>query len=162
MDHQIEYARAFKKDILVDLTCTGGIIGLKGAGLAHMKIEEDVTQGTVHVGELLISPQVPDKSPGKRSEIEPIVTIDENYVGNFKIKKDMSINVPKSSFSSSSDWLPCCMGGFFDMQKFEQTVYSAKAGIFDCTCRSTALSTYKPAWNGTVAQFPTVQYQKKP
>jgi hypothetical protein len=155
MDHQIEYARAFKKDIAVQLNCTGGSVGIKGEGLGKMKIEEDVTQGTVHIGELLTQPQVPGKSPGKLTAIEPIVEIDENYVGNFKIKKQMSINVPKSSYSNSADWLPCCMGGFFDMYTWDQNVNSAKKGIFDCTCEKTALSKYQPAWDGTKAQFPT-------
>jgi hypothetical protein len=166
MDHQIEYARAFKKDVAVQLNCTGGAIGIKGEGLGKMKIEEDVTQGTVHIGELLTNPQIPGSvaalsagipkvtSNGQMSRIEPQIEIDENYVGNFKIQKLMEINVPKSSYSNTADWLPCCMGGFFDMYTWDQNVNSAKKGIFDCTCEKTALSTYKPTWDGTAAQFP--------
>ncbi len=158
--HQIEYARAFRKDIGVQLNCTDGWIGGKGVGLNSMRIEEDVTQGTVHIGELVLDPKLAYDTKtygGKRSKVEPIITIDENYIGTFKIKKNIQTNVVKGAYKDEADWLPCCMGGFFDMQAFEQKVNKAKTGIFDCTCRATALSTYKPAWNGTVAQFPTAQ-----
>jgi hypothetical protein len=163
--HQIEYARAFKKDIGVQLNCTDGTNGAKGVGLNSMKIEEDVTQGTIHIGQLVFDPKLAYDTKtygGKRSNIEPIITIDENYVGSFKVKKDINTNVVKGSYKDEADWLPCCIGGFFDMQAFEQKVNKVKTGIFDCTCRETAIKTYKPAWNGTVAQFPTAQYQKKP
>jgi hypothetical protein len=159
MEHQIEYARAFKKDVGVVLNCAGGDVGIKGIGLGQMRIEEDVTQGTVHIGELLTKPLYPTTKI-KASDQEPLIVVDENYVGNFKITKNMTINVPKAKLSWNDDWLPCCSGGFFDLQ--DQKVRTTQTGIFDCTCRETALKNYKPAWNGTVAQFPTVQYQKKP
>jgi hypothetical protein len=167
MQHQIEYARAFKKDIGVTLNCTGPLVATSsaagdGVGLNNMKIEEEVTHGTVHISETLTQPIKPtDTKYGKASSREALIVIDENYIGSFKIKKNMKINVPKSYLSDSSDWLPCCMGGFFDMSAWDQKVKKAQAGVFDCTCRETALKTYKPEWNATKAQFPTDVYKSK-
>ncbi len=161
MEHQIEYARAFQKDVGVVLNCTGPTNKADGAGLAQMRIEEDVTQGTVHVGEMLT--QKDDKRKGIKGGVkDPLILMDENYVGSFKIKKSMTINAYKKQVKEISDWLPCCFGGYFDMDAKDIQTRIGEQGIFDCTCRSTALKTYKPAWNGSIAQFPNEVYQKKP
>ncbi len=170
MEHQIEYARAFKKDIGVTLNCTGPVVATSdsgnGVGLNNMRIDEEVTHGTVHISEKLIKRSYPQSKTttlqeGKASNNEALIIIDENYVGSFKIKKNMKIDAPKSYLSDSSDWLPCCMGGFFDMSTWDQKIHKSQAGIFDCTCRETALKTYKPEWNATKAQFPTDVYKSK-
>ena len=151
MQHQIEYARAFQKDVGVVLNCTGPTTKSDGAGLNQMRLEESVTAGTVHVGETLS--QNLDKNKGiKGSTHNPLILIDENYVGTFKIKKSMTINAVKKQVKEIVDWLPCCTGGYFDMDPVDRR-YSAD-GIFDCTCRATSLKSYKPAWNGSTAQFP--------
>lgn len=162
MLHQIEYARGFRKDVGVTLNCTGPIVKAKGAGIAQMKIEEDVLQGTVHVGEILTRKDKMDKNgkvPGGVKE--PLILIDENYVGSFKIKKSMKINAAKSELKEVADWLPCCYGGYFDMDSYDRKFVN-EDGVFDCSCRATALKTYKPAWNGSTAQFPNEVYQYKP
>lgn len=118
MEHQIEYARAFEKDVGVVLNCTGSTNKADGAGLAQMRIEESVTQGTVHVGELLT--QNSDKKKGIKGGInDPLILVDENYVGNFKIKKSMTVNAIKPQVKEIADWLPCCFGGYFDMDAKE-------------------------------------------
>jgi hypothetical protein len=158
MLHQIEYARSFRKDIGVTLNCTGPIAKTKGAGIASMKIEEEVLQGTVHIGEILAQL---DKKGMKTGVKQPMILIDENYVGSFKIKKSMKINAYKNEVKEVSDWLPCCFGGYFDMSDYERKLLS-EDGVFDCNCRATALKTYKPAWDGSTAQFPNEIYQSKP
>jgi hypothetical protein len=159
IQHQIEYARAFEKDVDVDLNCTGATTKEEGTGLNKMRVEESVTEGTVHVGEMLT--QNMDKKKGIRgSADDPLILIDENYVGSFKIKKSMAINAVKKKPSEVSDWLPCCFGGYFDMEAVDRR-YSAD-GVFDCTCRASSLKSYKPAWNGSTAQFPNDIYAKKP
>ncbi len=162
MLHQIEYARGFRKDIGVTLNCTGPIVKAKGAGIVSMKIEEDVLQGTVHVGEILTRKDKMDKKgkvPGGVKE--PLILIDENYVGSFKIKKSMKINAAKAELKEVSDWLPCCFGGYFDMSDYDRKFLN-EDGVFDCSCRAAGLKTYKPAWNGSIAQFPNEVYQYKP
>lgn len=162
MLHQIEYARGFRKDIGVTLNCTGPIVKAKGAGITEMKIEEDVTAGTVHVGAMLSQLDKMQKGLKTNGGVKnPLILIDENYVGSFKIKKSMKINAVKSEIKEISDWLPCCFGGYFDMSDYERKLLSEE-GIFDCTCRETSLKSYKPAWDGSTAQFPNEIYTSKP
>jgi hypothetical protein len=187
MDHQLEYARGYKGDIAVTLDCTGPTensttkILEAGKGTTTMKIDEEVTQGTVHVGELQGQPPWKDTvginaastdtllmkySPYK----DPLVEIDANYIGNFKIQKEMSTVISKAPKKSYLDWLPCCPGDFFDIDDWrspqDPIPYGAGRaslrGIFDCTCRESGINTYKPAWNTTKEQFPNAQYMYKP
>ena len=56
MHRQVEYARALKGDIAVDMNCTAPTATVSGKGSISMKIDDDVTQGTLHIGELLSMP----------------------------------------------------------------------------------------------------------
>jgi len=166
MVHQLEYARGYIGDISVELNCTAGYEsdyrkGVYGKGLTKMKILDDVTQGTVHVGELQTDTLYSKKDAfEKQGWKEPLIEIDVNYIGNFHIEKEMELNIEKDYPMSSSDWLPCCSGGYFDIQDYKYLL-PGEVGIFDCTCRETSLSKYQPEWNGTAAQFPTAEYKDK-
>ncbi len=172
MLHQLEYARGFVGDMAVELNCTGPTETKDGYGLASMKLEDKVIQGTVHIAELLTNPQqlkydsktkkyVPTKSSKVLGVKGALIEMDENYIGNFDIQRNMKLEVTKSRAVTMEDWLPCCMGGFFDVPDYSKA-NKGQIGIFDCTCRNTSISTFKPAWNGTIAQFPTGKYQYVP
>ncbi|NPV61024.1 MAG: hypothetical protein HPY61_00045 [Methanotrichaceae archaeon] len=164
LHHQLEYARGYVGDISVYLNCTGPDYKVKGKGLASMKIEDFVTQGTVHVGMLFtdtLKATQKAKSINTQGWRAPIIDIDSDYVGDFHIKKNLKIEIEKSWGSDCKDWLPCCFGGWGDMDEVD-TLPIAEDGVFDCTCREAALKTYKPAWNGTTAQFPNDIYATKP
>jgi hypothetical protein len=144
MHHQIEYASAFQKDIGVNLECKEGYKSTepKGYGLAEMNIEETVTEGTVHIGELMT-----DAEHGVKT---PLVEIDENYVGTFSIQKNMRVWGEKSKPSAATDWLSCCIGGYDEMHDDDKLW--GEEEIFDCTCREVA---WGDSWNDTSeAQFP--------
>jgi hypothetical protein len=121
-------------------------------------------QGTMHVGELLV-PTL--KNYGNYRDIKvqgvkvPIIYTDVTYVGDFEVQKNLKIEMPKYGPMCATDWLPCCNGGFFDVLNWD-TEHANQRGIFDCTCRNTSLSTYQPAWNATMVQFPTKDYRHKP
>ena len=159
MHRQVEYARALKGDIAVDINCTGPTATADGKGILSMKIDDDVTQGTLHIGELLLSPKV---KSGLKSK-DPIIEVDSDYIGDFKVQKTMELEVVKYKQASQTDWLPCCMGGFFDLPSYNfDAQYASWKGIFDCTCREQSISSMKPKWNTTKAQFPTEEYRSKP
>jgi len=161
MMHQIEYARGFRKDIGVVLNCTGQTNKGDGAGIAQMRLDEEVLQGTVQIKEMLT--QLDKKGKASKGGVKnPLILIDENYVGSFKIKKSMNINAAKPKISEAKDWLPCCFGGYNDIDEMERFSKVGEAGIFDCTCRETSLKSYKPAWDGSSAQFPNDLYIGKP
>lgn len=138
MHHQIEYASAFQKDIGVNLECKDGysIDGDKGYGLAEMNIEETVTEGTVHIGELMTNAEHGAKTP--------LVEIDENYVGTFAIQKNMRVWGEKDKPYGVTDWLSCCIGGYGEMDDVD--TYVVDEEIFDCTCREVA---WGDSWNDT-------------
>jgi hypothetical protein len=134
--HQIEYASAFIKDIGVDLECkepwppknSYSSSPINGYGLARMKIDEQVTEGAIHVGQLLTDPKYGWK--------KPLVEIDENYVGSFRMVKDMEVKVSKSASKTRGDWLTCCFGGYGGMEADDKLW--GEDEIFDCTCRDVA------------------------
>jgi len=135
MLHQIEYASAFVKDIGVRLenkekrpTTGYSITPIKGLSSASMKIEEEVTEGSVHVGQLLTK-----SGEGYKN---PLIEIDENYVGTFKITKNMEVCTSCSGKSARKDWLSCCIGGYGEI--YEDDKVWGEEEIFDCTCRDVA------------------------
>jgi hypothetical protein len=170
MDRQIEYARAVKGDISVDMNCTAPTATVSGKGSISMKTDDDVTEGTLHIGELVFDPKLLSyKFTGKQTNYghnkweDPIIEIDKNYIGDFKVQKTMKLDVSKSAPTWAEDWLPCCSGGFFDVPSYNfDKEHASQKGIFDCTCRNTSISTMRPAWNASLAQFPTDKYRYKP
>lgn len=169
MHRQVEYARALKGDIAVDMNCTGATVTTDGKGILSMRIDDDVTQGTLHIGELLAQPmskggyKVEPKIKNQLGWKDPLIEVDNDYIGNFQVQKTMKLEISKSKSSWAEDWLPCCGGGFFDMLSYNfDKQYAGQKGVFDCTCRNTSISTMQPKWNTTMAQFPTEKYQYKP
>lgn len=166
MHRQIEYARAVKGDISLDINCTPSTATVTGKGSISMKIDDDITQGTLHTGEFLAMPM--DKSNKakytlKQGVQQPIIDIENDYIGDFKVQKTMKIDISKKTVSWMEDWLPCCSGGFFDIPSYNfDKEFGSLKGIFDCTCRNTSISSMKPKWNTSQAQFPTAEYKNKP
>lgn len=153
MHHQLEYATAYKGDTAVDLNCTGPTYDTDGVGRVSMRLEDFVTQGTVHIGQLLSDTVYGSNNIKTQGWRKPIIDMDNDYVGDFHIMKNMMIAAEKSKPYEYEDWLPCCFGGYFDMDEEIRKPIS-EDGIFDCTCQNRYASTYKPEWNISKAQFP--------
>lgn len=170
MHRQIEYAHAVKGDIAIDINCTAPTATADGKGTLSMDIDDDVTQGSLHIGELfndskVFSYEAPQgKAYGHKAALkDPIILIDNDYIGNFQVQQTMKLEVAKYKPTWREDWLPCCHGGFFDILSYNfDKERGAQKGVFDCTCRNTSISTMKPAWNTTMAQFPTDKYVNVP
>ena len=128
--HQLEYARAYKGDIAIELNCTGPTYDSDGVGRVSMRLEDFVTQGTVHIGHLLTDTIKGANNSKVQGWKKPIIDIDKDYVGDFHIKKNMVIEVEKSKPYEYEDWLPCCFGGYFDMDEEIRKPLS-EDGIFE-------------------------------
>ncbi len=151
MHHQIEYAQGFIKDIAVNLDCKAATRDAKGIGLVEMRIDEEVTEGVVHVGELMTNEEYGWK--------KPLIEIDENYVGSFKIKKNMKVIAEKSKKSDKKDWLSCCFGGYGGID--DENKKWGEEEIFDCTCRQVAWE--ESGWgNLTQEQFQNTTLETQP
>ena len=165
MHRQIEYAHAVKGDIAVDINCTAPTATADGKGTLSMNIDDDITQGSLHIGELLNNATVFKVKPyGHKAALkDPIILVDNDYIGNFQVQQTMKLEMSKYKPTWREDWLPCCHGGFFDLPAWNfDKRYDGQKGIFDCTCRNTSISTMKPQWNTSLAQFPTDKYVNVP
>mgnify|MGYP007124305881 FL=1 len=171
MIHEIEYAHAIDKEL--DLVVKDKINytydpELLAVGYTQMRVNEDVTDGKVHIGVLQANDNIigkfspcrancsPDYDKLLRSTDDlswkgkiwrdPAIEIDEDYWGTYHIEKNMTLEVPYKVTCKSDDWLPCCFSGFEDMTPYDKKYIKSATGVFDCTC-------FKAP---TVAQFPRV------
>ena len=111
-------------------------------GDARTKLSfEAAFSGSGHVGAL-------DMNRGDmgRGEDDPNILIDEDYRGTYYITKNMSHETKYNLKQTFDEWLPCCSGGFSDMNYLDKKPFKSATGIFDCTCFKVP----------DVAQFPRV------
>jgi len=59
---------------------------------------------------------------------------DERFVGVYDIAKNIRMKSRFNTILKEDEWLPCCSGGFFSMNPFDQKALKSAKGIFDCTC----------------------------
>lgn len=147
MHHEVEYAHALDKELEVTvkekLNYTYDPVW-EGVGYTNMKLVEDVTDGKAHIGVLqgsftnaAVFPQgdlTSDWAPHTAWK-KPSIEIDEDYWGTYHIEKNMTLEVPYKRTLAAEDWLPCCFGGWNDMNYRDQKGFGKSTkGVFDCTC----------------------------
>jgi len=122
MHHQIEYAKAIDKDLEILVKDKNYSISdpfYEGVGYTSMKITEDVTDGKIHIGVLQGEPNTMSDTgyliPTTTAWKNPMVEVDEDYIGTYHIEKNMTIEVPFKLTIVEEDWLSCCIGGFDDL-----------------------------------------------
>lgn len=92
----------------------------------HMKIDEDVTNGSVHIGVLqgsynsgLRNDAVDKTNSGKDSSLEawknPALEIDEDYIGTYHIHKNMTISTSHIQNQRNDSWLDILSGGYLNI-----------------------------------------------
>jgi len=162
MHHEVEYAHALDKELEMvgkDKVNWTYDPELTSVGYTQMKVNEDVTDGKAHIGVLqandnyaaLMAQQGPAATVytlenRKSAWKNPAIEIDEDYWGTYHIEKNMTLEVPYHWIAKKDDWLPCCFGGFDDMNTLDKKAFKSATGIFDCTCFKVP----------TQAQFPRV------
>lgn len=81
--------------------------------------------GRGHIGALAVN--------GSMHNVQKM--IDEDYIGTFSIVKKISHEYDYIMKAEREDWLPCCFGGWNDMNYRDQKGFGKSAkGVFDCTC----------------------------
>lgn len=116
-----------------------------------MKLDEDIMQGKAHFAAIQMVGIPRDKESEEESseaeELEeasvlgpamkawhnPIFVLDEDYLGTYHIKKNLTMYSNEEEEEKEDAWLPCCNGGFSDMNAMERAGRSVR-GVFDCTC----------------------------
>jgi hypothetical protein len=148
MHHEVEYAHALDKELEVNIK---DLINYtydpekNGMGYTQMKINEDVTNGKAHIGVLQANQNFAGYNAGDLTDprvagmgisgwYKPAIEIDEDYWGTYHIEKNMTLETPYYLKQTKDDWLPCCFGGFADMNTLDKKVFKSATGVFDCTC----------------------------
>lgn len=143
MQNQVEYAHALDKQIKL---LARDYIDEEDPGITMMNISQSMINGKAHIGVLQGDPDAMEGSAimPDTGEIEsiafarsawkkPLVYVDEDYFGTMKIEKKMNLTSSVNKITEDDDWLPCCSGGYEDMNKLDQKGHSAD-GVFDCSC----------------------------
>jgi len=90
---------------------------------AHMKIDENVTDGRVHIGVLQGSSLPGQGISGARTDPlinawrSPSVEVDEDYIGTYHIYKNISLGSDNVQRNSSESWLDCCKSSYFAINR---------------------------------------------
>lgn len=139
MHHEVEYAKAIDKELNVivkDKNYDYEDPIDEGVGYTTMSILEDVTDGRTHIGVLQGEPNSMKNAgytpPTTSAWKDPLIEIDEDYVGTYHIEKNMTLEVPYKLEEVEEDWLTCCFGGCDDLDE-----YNAK--YIECDCASGSL-----------------------
>jgi hypothetical protein len=133
MAHQLDYAHGYAGDMAVELNCTSPKKDSNGRALASMQIEDDVTAGAVHIGQLLSDTIKRAKSFKTVGWREPVIEADADYMGTFRIKKNIKMEIDKPvTVMEYGNWLPCCFCGYLDMDEVDCKPF-ARDCIFNCT-----------------------------
>jgi hypothetical protein len=60
---------------------------------------------------------------------------DERFAGVYDIEKNILMKSRFDLYRAEDDWLPCCYGGWSDMNYRDQKGFGKSArGVFDCAC----------------------------
>lgn len=176
--HEIEYAHAIDKQLDVvakekfNHTYDPEFVGV---AVTQMKINEDVTDGKIHLGVLQgantnvasvvgadlgapFSLQTGFINPAVSSKVvsawkNPAIEIDEDYWGTYHVEKNITLEVPYRITTASEDWLPCCFSGWDSMNPYDQKSFGKSTkGVFDCTCYKTPTQAQFPELTTTATQ----------
>ena len=111
-----------------------------------MNVDENLVNGRTHFGVLQMEEipmgEMPEEDSGDVQVLglamkawkKPLIELDEDYVGNYHIKKNMNLYTYSDDDLREDPWLPCCSGGFMDMNYEDAKAFKSAKGIFDCTC----------------------------
>ncbi len=168
IEHEIEYAHALDKELVangeIDFNHTYDP-EWKGHANIQMKINENITEGKVHIG--ILQGETDVRDPKELFETgsprpSPFVAfknrynaihVDENYWGTYHIERNITAGSPFYMIEVEDEWLPCPCGSVLDAIIAQPDYYKGSKGfgynvrpIFDCTCPLIAAQ----------AQFPRV------
>jgi hypothetical protein len=131
MGQEINYAHGINMDLVASVEDDySGWEPAKSLTRTLLNLNGGVTSGTAHL-EMLQGGSRKSKS----AWVDPDIYVDQVYTGTFNFATKMNLTVPVYKSVSEDYWLPCCSGGWVDMNYNDKKSFGASAkGIFDCTC----------------------------
>jgi hypothetical protein len=104
--------------------------GALGNSGVQMKATEDVQEGKVSLGVLKGGMPGNGQPPSAAALRNPSLDIEEYYIGDFHIEKNMTIQVPIRPLWLNYGWLHCCSEDSFDVPDYNESYIGAES-IFD-------------------------------
>lgn len=104
--------------------------GMTANGGIQMKVAEDVQEGKVSIGVLQGGMPRYGQPPSATALRHPSLDIEEDYVGNFHIEKNVTLRAPIWRLSQNYGWLPCCSASYFDVSN-PISEYIGGESVFD-------------------------------
>jgi len=123
-----DHAQALNKEMTTKVSGGGTYEDIKSSAsfVGSMKLNA-VFNGTGQIGAYL----------GPLNGKDPDALVDEYYRGTFTISKKMEIGLESSLTQNEDEWLPCCSGGWNDMNYKDKESFPVDANrVFNCTCFS--------------------------
>jgi len=96
----------------------------------QMKVAEDIQEGKVSIGVLQGGMPLIGQTPSATALKNPSLDIEEDYIGNFHIEKNMTLQAPIRLIQQNYSWLPCCSGDNFEVPDHNRG-YNGSESIFD-------------------------------
>lgn len=140
MHHEVNYAHGIDGEI--ELSGQGSSYYQddyysQKTGAIQMKVNEDVTEGMVHIG-VLQGDSASVKGTGAGDGTDPLINawknpsleMEEDYIGTYHIEKKMSITTSHNDAWKGDYWLDCCSGGYFNVDGYSRRLISAD-DVFD-------------------------------
>jgi len=103
------------------MTANGGV---------HMMVAEDVQEGKVSIGALQGGMAGTGQPPSATALRNPSLDIEEDYIGNFHIEKNMTLDAPILLLQRNYSWLPRRSEGYFDVPD-HNLGYIGTESVFD-------------------------------
>lgn len=140
INHRIEAAHSLEKTVDIKLYYDS----------TTMNVDDNLTDGRVYIGALQLAGIPVDEEPEEEDSEEvlglamknwksPLSDLDEDYVGTFHIRTNITLGLLAEEEEKEEGWLPCCYEGWNDMLYYDSKYYGKSArGIFDCTCFNAA------------------------
>jgi hypothetical protein len=134
MHHEVNYAHGIYGEIVLSGQESSyyqdGYYSQNSAAI-QMKINEDVTDGSVHIG-VLQGNSNSSEGAGAGESSDPLMNawknpsleLGEDYIGTYHIEKNMTITTSQSDAWRGDYWLDCC-GGYFNSEYYPLRLISA-------------------------------------
>lgn len=135
MHHEVNYAQGIDGEIELSGQESSyyqdGYYSQNSAAI-QMKINEDVTDGSVHIG-VLQGDSDPSEGYGAGESSDPLMNawknpsleMGEDYIGTYHIEKNMTITTSQNDAWRGDYWLNCCSGGYFNTEYYPFRLISA-------------------------------------
>jgi hypothetical protein len=132
VNHEVSSAHNLSQTL--DMSAQGGSYQdghvMTANGGVGMNVAENVQEGKVSIGVLKGGTNWDGQPPSATALRNPSLDIEEDYIGNFHIEQNLTLQSPIQVLRENYSWLPCCSGGFFDITDLNRSHNGAES-VFD-------------------------------